>query len=114
MIAASGGAANRGLIDASVFNTMPKHAWLINVARGSLVDEPALIRALQNGVIAGAGLDVYEDEPHVPAALIAMDNVVLQPHVASATHETRQRMSEVVFNNVTAYFAAAPLPNAID
>ncbi|MGL5599414.1 MAG: 2-hydroxyacid dehydrogenase [Silvania sp.] len=114
VIAASGGAANRGLIDTSVFNTMPKHAWLINVARGSLVDEPALIRALQNGVIAGAGLDVYEDEPHVPAALIAMDNVVLQPHVASATHETRQRMSEVVFNNVTAYFAAAPLPNAID
>lgn len=114
VIAASGGAANRGLIDASVFKVMPEHAWLINVARGSLVDEEALIQALQKGVIAGAGLDVYEQEPHVPAALIALDNVVLQPHVASATHETRQRMSEVVFNNVTAYFTAAPLPNAID
>ncbi|MGL5699563.1 MAG: 2-hydroxyacid dehydrogenase [Kluyvera sp.] len=114
VIAASGGAANRGLIDASVFNVMPKQAWLINIARGTLVDERALIQALQNGVIAGAGLDVYEDEPNVPAELIAMDNVVLQPHVASATHETRQRMSDVVFNNVAAFFNAAPLPNAID
>jgi hydroxypyruvate reductase len=83
---------------------MPKHAWLINIARGSLVDEKALIQALQNGVIAGAALDVFEDEPHVPAELIALDNVVLQPHVASATHETRQKMSEVVLPNVTAYF----------
>ena len=114
VIAASGGAANRGLIDASVFNVMPKHAWLINIARGTLVDEKALIHALQNGVIAGAGLDVYEDEPHVPEALIAMDNVVLLPHVASATHETRQRRSEVVFNNVAAFFSDTPLPNAID
>ncbi|WP_333499157.1 2-hydroxyacid dehydrogenase [Kluyvera sp. CHPC 1.2972] len=114
VIAASGGAANRGLIDASVFNVMPKHAWLINIARGTLVDEKALIHALQNGVIAGAGLDVYEEEPHVPEALIAMDNVVLLPHVASATHETRQRMSEVVFKNVDAFFNAMPLPNAID
>lgn len=114
VIAASGGAANRGLIDASVFNVMPKHAWLINIARGTLVDENALIHALQHGVIAGAGLDVYEEEPHVPEALIAMDNVVLLPHVASATHETRQRMSEVVFKNVDAFFNATPLPNAID
>ena len=114
VIAASGGAVNRGLIDASVFNVMPKHAWLINIARGTLVDEKALIHALQNGVIAGAGLDVYEEEPHVPEELIAMDNVVLLPHVASATHETRQRMSEVVFKNVDAFFNATPLPNAID
>lgn len=113
VIAASGGEANRGLIDASVFNVMPKHAWLINIARGSLVDEKALIQALQTGVIAGAGLDVFEDEPNVPAELMALDNVVLQPHVASATHETRQKMSDVVFANVAAYFAESPLPNAI-
>ncbi len=113
VVAASAGAANHKLIDASVFNVMPKHAWLINIARGSLVDETALIHALQNGVIAGAGLDVYEDEPNVPAALIALDNVVLQPHVASATHETRQKMSDVVYANVAAYFAQAPLPNVI-
>ena len=114
MIAASGGEANRGIIDASVFNVMPAHAWLINIARGSLVDEKALIHALQNGVIAGAGLDVFEQEPQVPAALIALDNVLLQPHVASATQETRQKMSEVVFANVAAWFAGAALPNAID
>jgi hydroxypyruvate reductase len=93
---------------------MPTHAWLINIARGSLVDEQALIKALQNGVIAGAALDVFEDEPHVPAELIALENVVLQPHVASATHETRQKMSDVVFANVAAYFAGAKLPNAIN
>lgn len=114
VIAASGGEANRGLIDASVFNVMPKHAWLINIARGSLVDEKALIQALQNGVIAGAGLDVFDDEPNVPAELMALDNVVLQPHVASATHETRQKMSDVVFANVAAYFSGTALPNAIN
>ncbi|MGE0971915.1 2-hydroxyacid dehydrogenase [Klebsiella sp. WOUb02] len=114
VIAASGGEANRGLIDASVFNVMPKRAWLINIARGSLVDEKALIQALQDGVIAGAALDVFEDEPRVPAELIALDNVVLQPHVASATHETRQKMSDVVFANVAAYFSGKPLPNAIN
>ncbi|MEX0500812.1 2-hydroxyacid dehydrogenase [Raoultella terrigena] len=113
VIAASGGEANRGIIDASVFNVMPKRAWLINIARGSLVDEKALIQALQDGVIAGAALDVFEDEPRVPAELIALDNVVLQPHVASATHETRQKMSDVVFANVAAYFSGKPLPNAI-
>lgn len=113
VIAASGGEANRGIIDASVFNVMPKRAWLINIARGSLVDEKSLIQALQDGVIAGAALDVFEDEPRVPAELIALDNVVLQPHVASATHETRQKMSDVVFANVAAYFSGKPLPNAI-
>lgn len=113
VIAASAGAENQKLINASVLNAMPKHAWLINIARGSLVDESALISALQKGVIGGAALDVYEDEPNVPAALIALDNVVLQPHVASATHETRQKMSDVVYANVEAYFAQAPLPNII-
>ena len=113
VIAASAGAENQKLIDATVLSAMPKHAWLINIARGSLVDESALISALQKGVIGGAALDVYEDEPNVPAALIALDNVVLQPHVASATHETRQKMSDVVYANVEAYFAQAPLPNII-
>lgn len=113
VIAASAGAENQKLIDASVFNVMPEHAWLINIARGSLVDEKALIAALQNHVIAGAALDVYEDEPNVPAELIALDNVVLQPHVASATYETRRKMSDVVFANVDAFFSALPLPNKI-
>ena len=113
VIAASGSADNNKVIDESVFDAMPNHAWLINIARGSLVDEVALIQALKQGNIAGAALDVYEDEPNVPQELINLDNVVLQPHVASATFETRQRMSDVVFENVAAFFNKQPLPNAI-
>ncbi|WP_333617626.1 2-hydroxyacid dehydrogenase [Mixta calida] len=113
IVAASGGAANRGLIDASVLEAMPAHAWLVNIARGTLVDENALIQALQRKAIAGAALDVFEEEPHVPEALIALDNVILQPHVGSATAETRQKMSDVVFANVDAFFKGRPLPNAV-
>lgn len=113
VIAASGSAENNKVINASVFDAMPNHAWLINIARGSLVDEEALIQALKQGNISGAALDVYENEPHVPQELINMDNVVLQPHVASATVETRQKMSDVVFENVSAFFNKQPLPNAI-
>lgn len=113
VIAASGSAENRGVIDRTVFNVMPQHSWLINIARGSLVNESELIAALQQGTIGGAALDVYENEPHVPAELIALDNVLLQPHVASATTETRQKMSESVFNNVSAYFSGQPMPGLI-
>ncbi|MDL4914519.1 MAG: 2-hydroxyacid dehydrogenase [Enterobacterales bacterium endosymbiont of Blomia tropicalis] len=113
VIAASGGDDTRRLIDAAVLSAMPQHAWLINIARGSLVDEQALIAALQSNAIAGAAMDVYEAEPHVPAELIALENVVLQPHVGSATHETRQKMRDVVFANVDAFFKQQTLPNAI-
>lgn len=113
VIAASGSAENRGIIDASVFNVMPKNAWLINIARGSLVDEAALIRALQDHVIAGAALDVFEHEPHVPAAFFALDNVLLQPHVASATVETRQGMSQSVLDNLAGYFNHQDIPGLI-
>lgn len=113
VIAASGGASTRGLISAEVLQAMPTHAWLINIARGSLVDQTALIQALRKGDIAGAALDVFEQEPQVPAELIALDNVILQPHVGSATHETRQKMADVVFANIAAFFNQQPLPNAI-
>jgi lactate dehydrogenase-like 2-hydroxyacid dehydrogenase len=83
--------------------------YLINVARGSVVDQTALIAALQNGVIAGAALDVFEDEPHVPAALCAMDNVVLTPHIASATWQTRRAMADLALGNLQAHFAGKPL-----
>lgn len=114
VIAASGGKANTGIIDAAVFKALPRHAIVINIARGNIVDQPALINALESGEIAGAGLDVYEQEPNVPPELIALNNVVLQPHVASATHETRQKMGDVVFANVDAFFKGQPLPNAIE
>ena len=104
-----GGAGTRKLIDAKVLKALGKEGYLINVARGSVVDEAALIEALQNGVIAGAGLDVFEKEPHVPEALKALDNVVLTPHMASATRETRQAMADLAINNLRAHCAGRPL-----
>ena len=76
----------------------------MNVARGSVVDEAALIEALQNGVIGGAGLDVFEAEPNVPEALRAMPHVVLAPHIGSATSQTRQAMADLAFNNLKSHF----------
>lgn len=114
IIAASAGEENHGVVNATIFEAMPDHAWLINIARGSLIDEDALIYALQHGQIAGAGLDVFINEPHIHQAFLSLENVILQPHVASATKETRQQMGQSVYNNVTAFFANKPLPNAID
>jgi hydroxypyruvate reductase len=104
-----GGAGTRKLIDAKVLKALGKNGYLINVARGSVVDEAALIEALQNGTIAGAGLDVFENEPNVPPALAALDNVVLTPHVGSATWETRHAMGDLAFGNLMAHFAGKPL-----
>jgi lactate dehydrogenase-like 2-hydroxyacid dehydrogenase len=79
------------------------------MARGSVVDQDALIAALQSGELAGAALDVFADEPHVPDALLAMDNVVLSPHQGSATHQTRAAMGALVLANLNAFFAGEPL-----
>ena len=86
--------------------------YLVNVSRGTVVDEAALVLALQEGRIAGAGLDVYEREPLVPEALFALDNVVLLPHIASATVQTREAMAERVMANLAAFFAGNPMPSA--
>lgn len=116
MVIVSGGPATRHLINAQVLDALGPQGFLVNVARGSVVDEQALVLALQQGRIAGAGLDVFETEPHVPPELMAMDQVVLQPHVASATQETRAAMAQRVWDNLEAFFAtgrlmsAAPLP----
>ena len=83
---------------------------LVNVARGSVVDEAALIACLQNGSLGGAALDVFEDEPHVPEALLALDQVVLTPHMASGTHETRQAMADLTLANLRAGLAGERLP----
>ena len=88
-----------------VLDALGPKGFLINVARGSVVDEAALIAALTEGRIAGAGLDVFEDEPHVPPALMALDNVVLTPHTASATHETRRAMADLVLENLQSFYA---------
>ncbi len=86
---------------------------LVNVARGSLVDEPALLDALETGRIAGAALDVFADEPRVPERFFALPNVVLTPHMASATHETRQAMADLVLANLDAHFAGREMPTAL-
>jgi len=108
-----GGAENRNLINAARLAAMKKGAFLINTARGDVVDQDALVAALEGGVIAGAGLDVFASEPEVPAALIKMENVVLLPHLGSATEETRVAMGMKAFDNLTAFFAGKPLPDRV-
>jgi lactate dehydrogenase-like 2-hydroxyacid dehydrogenase len=95
------------LINAKVLKALGKKGVLINIARGKIVDEKALIDALENGAIAGAGLDVFENEPDVPSALCRLDNVVLQPHVGSGTAETRAAMAQLVVDNLRLYFEKA-------
>lgn len=99
-----GGAENRHLMNASRLAAMKPGAILINTARGDVIDEQALIAALENGTIRGAGLDVYEAEPNVPERLRQMENVVLLPHLGSATEETRTAMGMKVVDNITAFF----------
>jgi hydroxypyruvate reductase len=116
VVITAGGAATRHLVNDAVLDALGPRGFLVNVARGSVVDEAALVRALQERRIAGAGLDVFEDEPRVPPALFTLDNVVLLPHIASGTEETRQAMADRVFDNLQAFFragtlvSAAPLP----
>jgi hydroxypyruvate reductase len=94
-----------GIVDAAVLDALGKDGFLVNIARGKLVNETDLVEALTAGRIAGAGLDVFVDEPHVPAALFAMDSVALQPHRASATLETRTAMGEMVLASLAQTFA---------
>jgi lactate dehydrogenase-like 2-hydroxyacid dehydrogenase len=92
-----------------VIDAVGPKGFIVNIARGSVVDEPALLKALQENRIAGAGLDVFADEPRVPEAFFALENVVLQPHVASATHKTRTAMGKLVIDNLAAHFAGKAL-----
>lgn len=104
-----GDASTRHMINADVIRAIGPAGYLVNVGRGSTVDETALIAALEAGEIAGAGLDVFEAEPKIPAALRALPNVVLTPHIGSATVETRQAMGNLAIDNLFAWDAAAPL-----
>ena len=105
VITAAGGDATRHLVNADVLQALGPQGFLVNVARGSVVDETALVHALQHHVIAGAGLDVFEDEPRPLPALLQQDNVVLTPHMASGTHETRRAMADLVLENLRSFIA---------
>ncbi|AYR19006.1 2-hydroxyacid dehydrogenase [Alcaligenes faecalis] len=103
VIAAVGGNETRGLINIDVLNALGPKGILVNIARGSVVDESALIAALQEGRLGAAGLDVFENEPQVPQALRDLKQVVLAPHIASATHETREAMLWLALDNILQY-----------
>lgn len=105
-----GGAETRGMISASVIDRMRPGAYLINTARGDVLDEEALVAALRNGRLAGAGLDVFRDEPRVPSELLDLPGVTLLPHVGSATVETRTAMGMLAVDNLEAHFAGRELP----
>ena len=109
VVACPGGAATRHLVDARVIEALGSKGTLINVARGSVVDQSALVTALVERKLAGAGLDVFEDEPRVPEGLTRLDTVVLTPHLGSATHATRLAMGRLMLDNLAAQFAGQPL-----
>jgi hydroxypyruvate reductase len=109
MVATSAGPDARHMVNAPVLEALGPEGILINIARGSVVDEKALVAALEGGKIAGSGLDVFEHEPNVPAALMGRDDVVLLPHIASSTRETRSEMGRLVIRNLEAWFSGKPL-----
>jgi lactate dehydrogenase-like 2-hydroxyacid dehydrogenase len=109
MLTSPGGPATRHLINAAVIDALGPEGAVINIARGSVVDEQALVAALVEGRLGGAGLDVYDNEPRVPEALLKLDNVVLLPHIASATLATRTAMGQLMIDNLKAHFAGKPL-----
>jgi len=113
LVVAVPGGATEHLVNGDVLKAMQPHAHLINIARGEVVEEAALIAALQTGEIAGAGLDVYEFEPKVPDALKSMENVTLLPHLGTATLEVRTSMGLMAVDNAVAFAKGAALPNPV-
>ncbi|HEX6012662.1 MAG TPA: NAD(P)-dependent oxidoreductase, partial [Geminicoccaceae bacterium] len=109
IVAVAGGPETRSLVDRHVLEALGPRGVLINIARGSVIDERALVDALSEGRLGGAGLDVFAHEPQVPEALFGMEQVVLQPHQASATQETREEMGRLVLDNLAAHFSGRPL-----
>lgn len=108
-----GGANTRHMFDAEKFRHMQSHAYLVNTSRGDVVDEQALVAALEAGSLAGAGLDVFEQEPRVNQGLLKREDVVLLPHLGSATLETRSAMGMRVLRNLDAFFMGQPLPDRV-
>ena len=113
MIVTPGGAETKGLVNAGVLDALGAQGFLVNIARGSVVDEPVLLRYLQEKKIAGAGLDVFADEPRVPPEFFKLDNAVIFPHVASATQETRKAMGDLQIENLRLHFAGKPVKTRV-
>jgi lactate dehydrogenase-like 2-hydroxyacid dehydrogenase len=113
MIAVRAGAENRHAVDAQVLAALGDNGHVINISRGSVIDEAALIAALQNGTIAGAGLDVFEREPIVPQSLSTLPNVALTPHIGADTIEAQHALGEMVLANLEAFFADRPVPSPV-
>jgi len=113
LVITPGGAATKNLINAPVLAALGPQGFLVNVARGSVVDQVVLIEALKKKMIAGAALDVYVDEPNVPTDLRKLDNVVLTPHMASGTLETRKAMSALTMDNLNAHMAGMPVKTPV-
>ena len=112
-VATAASVETRGLIDSEVMAALGPDGVLVNIARGSVVDEPALVAALAEQRLGGAGLDVFADEPNVPEALRRLPNVALAPHVGSATQETREAMGNLMLENLDAFFCGRPLPTPV-
>ena len=113
MIAVRAGADTHRVVDAGILKRLGADGYVVNISRGSVIDEPALVAALADNTIAGAGLDVFEQEPHAPDALTAFPNVVLTPHVGGHTLESHTAMQDCVIANLEAFFAGRPLPYAV-
>jgi len=113
VLIAPGGQGTDRIVSREVLEALGPKGMLVNIARGTLVDEPALLELLQNGGLGGAALDVFEKEPQVPEAFFALDNVVLSPHQGSATHQTRDAMGALLVANLDAHFAGEPLLSAV-
>ncbi|QOZ26601.1 2-hydroxyacid dehydrogenase [Bradyrhizobium sp. CCBAU 51753] len=110
MIAVRAGADNVHAVDAEILRRLGSNGFVVNISRGSVIDQPALVAALTDGTIAGAGLDVFASEPHAPDALTALPNVVLSPHLGGHTLESHVAMQDCVLANLDAFFAGKPLP----
>lgn len=109
VVIAPGGKGTEKIVSREVLEALGPEGYVVNMARGTLIDEPAMVEMLQSGKLGGAALDVFEKEPQVPEALFALDNVVLSPHQGSATHQTRNKMGALVVANLDAHFAGEPL-----
>ena len=109
IVVTPGGPETKNLVNAKVLDALGPQGYLVNIARGSVIDEPVLLKYLQDKKIAGAGLDVFADEPRVPPEFFTLDNAVIFPHVASATAETRKAMGDLQIENLRRHFAGKPV-----